>query len=276
MCNVLFCLFCTHFNCCLFHYLVLTSQWERLFLKRCVVLCRIKHEFVYHCAGVSFCSISTNSSEGSSPELRMSQTSPDWSVSQLIQPSSTPDDNSKEKAFVHVVATTAESESTTDKLEASAVQFCVQNCKHNRSEAGKTFGCGLCMEWFHFVCVDENPKHKSAWACPSRRKMPKILLKLSKDIDQLKNVIDNNKLVNEGVISKIDALTVENYQLKSTSVESSESIDKLVAEKLAIKQENESLKQKLAQLEGRIKPLLKLQIKLHFFGDSLIQNTKPC
>ena len=39
---------------CLFHYLVLTSQWERLFLKRCVVLCRIKHEFIYHCAGVLF------------------------------------------------------------------------------------------------------------------------------------------------------------------------------------------------------------------------------
>ena len=57
MCNVLFCLFCTHFNCCLFHYLVLTSQWERLFPKRCVVLCTIKHEFIYHCADVSFCFI---------------------------------------------------------------------------------------------------------------------------------------------------------------------------------------------------------------------------
>ena len=57
--------------------------------------------------------IIANSNEGSSPELRMSQTS------------STPDDNSKEEAFV--VATTAESETTTDKLEASTVQFSVPN-----------------------------------------------------------------------------------------------------------------------------------------------------
>ena len=217
-------------------------------------------------------SIRTNSSEGSSPELRMSQTSPLWSVSQLIQPSSTPDDNSKEEAFV--VATTAESESTTDKLEASAVQFCVPECRHNRSEAGKMLRCGLCMEWFHFVCVDENPKYKSAWACPSCRKMPKILLKLSKDIDQLKNVMDNNKLVNEALISKTDALTVENYQLKSTSVERSESIDKLVAEKLAIKQENESLKQKLTQLEGRASNKTSPQTsdKTLLIGDSIIRN----
>ena len=198
-------------------------------------------------------SLRSKSGEGSSPELLSNKmkhsivpdSSPQWSVSQLIQSPSVknPTDES--------AATTGGAGSGLGfNVPDEDNLFCLSNCLHNRKDVGKMLRCGICMEWFHFDCVGENTKYKAMWCCPSCRCMPKLLQKLLNEFELFKSVRTDTS--SDGLVTQRDNLTVENNKLSASICDLREKVDKLTAVKLSLEQENGSLIQRLSTLEKKL------------------------
>ena len=201
--------------------------------------------------------------EGSSPEFKVAA-SPQWSLSQLMQsPTAAKSDDSAPNIEVSNI-TTEDASNTKDITSKS----CIMNCLHEGQTTTKMIRCIMCMKSFHFYCVKENPKNKSFFSCPSCRAMPKLMKQMLADIQQLK-LEKITQTADADWIARIDALTVENLNLKSSNQELSEKVDILVAEKLALEQERESLNQSLANGHNKNSSNCKNSLLI---GSSIIRN----
>ena len=214
-------------------------------------------------------SLRPQSGEGSSPEFRMTQslttgTSPHWSLSQLMQSPSK----------VNSAQESAESSNKDNAAADTAELFCIPDCKHKRLEVGKMLRCGVCMDWFHFDCVGENPKYKTTWSCIFCRNMPKLIQKLATEFEQLKIQQIEKHETHTDLVSQIDALTIENHKLKSTNSELLKDIDKLTAVRISLEQDKELLKAELTKSADKPRNVTQSNDKVLLIGSSIIRNVE--
>ena len=201
-------------------------------------------------------SLTSNNSEGSSAELKMSK-SPNFSLSQIMVQSS--------------VENEAVNEILNEDVASNAVvpqEVCVGDCVHNRSNTGKMINCILCLESFHQDCVSANIKTKSTFTCAFCQNIPKMVRQIVTDIKDLKSAKESNPQL----IAQIDALTIENVKLKSANTELAEKIDQLTAEKLSLEQENDSLKHNLKSTRQPSQAPSGSSEKTLIVGSSLLRN----
>ena len=140
----------------------------------------------------------------------------------------------------------------TDVDHGSSPKLCISNCKLDGVGNNRMTRCWMCMNSFHYVCVNENPKSKSCFMCLFCRDIPNLICKLVKDMEQIKCA--GSRASQSDLISRVDILTVENMKLKEANSELSEKVDRLTAEKLALEQEFASYKESIKKSELKHPP----------------------
>ena len=66
--------------------------------------------------------------------------------------------------------------------------FCTPECIYDRSDRNKSkkmLRCCLCMHWYHFKCVQEDPKTTGVWTCFTCRQMPELVNNLYKEMKSI-------------------------------------------------------------------------------------------
>ena len=134
----------------------------------------------------------------------------------------------------------------------SPKHHCIDDCKLKGKETKEMLRCCGCNKWFHYPCVEEDPKQPGIWNCSTCSQQSSAILTLVQDVLSIKcnigailRVVDKVPEEIEILNRKVTDLSSEIKQLQSTN-------DSLVQQLGEQQQENVKLCKHISDLEVKL------------------------
>ena len=144
-------------------------------------------------------------------------------------------------------------------------KICVDTCKYRQSSLAlaPTLRCCTCMQWHHFVCVNEDPDTGGLWNCFKCRKVLSSVLNCLENLDKVNNEMGSIK-------NSLQGVTEELISLKKINVELLDQLSKKQQQCERVLLENASLKAQLNKAKNESNVGATLLIR-----NSLVRNMAP-
>ena len=208
-----------------------------------------------------------------------------WSISQDLQSESsdTQHDSGASLPLEKVDEITLNKSSKSSKtIPASPDEtpvHCTTNCLFGRtaeSRGRKMLRCCVCMQWFHFKCVQEDPKTVGIWSCYNCRNMPQMIQNINTQLQILMSTTspssdksNNDACFSELLLdmkSQLANMYKEQKSLRKTNEDLLNRLEILTREKT-------ELEGKLREVQKKI-PTVAAPNKSLLIGNSLLRNVK--
>ena len=157
--------------------------------------------------------------------------------------------------------------------------YCINECLFNRtgeSKTNKMLRCCVCMEWFHFKCVNEDHKTTRIWSCYVCRKIPQLLQQLCDQMCTIRSCMRPNNQNNQNldfvdvvkdIQSKMNILIADQKVLQAANID-------LTTRLAEVSKEKDNLQKKLDNTEKNMTQITSPQNENRslLIGNSLLRN----